>query len=189
MDTQYYELHVTVVPERVLDFAAFCKTIEAKPLYIQLSKGRHPDQLMLAATNMLRDDTDARAWAKDFGHMVDKHFSVLRVKLESRLTEGENTYYEAHWKLNLNPDPPYWQCEIRKFLAKYPELLWSKNLFDTHIHYLSQRIYDSEDHLEASTIFNGSGVKINFEGLPLVKTHYERAVWDSAPEIDRGWAI
>jgi hypothetical protein len=189
MDTKYYELHVTVQPERVLDFAKFCEAIKAKPLYIQLNRGEHKDQLMLAATHMLQDDGEALAWAHDFADVVIKpHFSITRVKLESRLVEGPNEYYEAHWKLDFKYDIPYWMCETKKFLADHPELLFSRNLFDTRIHYLSQRIYGSEDHLAASTTFNTSGVAINFGGLPLVKTHYERAVYDSNPSIDAGWA-
>lgn len=56
---KYYELHVTVQPERVLDFAKFCEAIKSKPLYIQLNKGTHKDQLMLAQTNVLSGDAEA----------------------------------------------------------------------------------------------------------------------------------
>jgi hypothetical protein len=188
MDTKYYELHVTVLPAQVLEFATFCASIQAKPLYIQLSSGERADQLMLAATNMLHSDEEAVAWATQYGQMVEKHFPVLRVKLESRLTEGPNEYYEAHWKLDFKHDPHYWDCELQNFLVFRPQLLRSRNLFDTRIHYLSQRIYNSTDHLEASRVFNASGIDINFSGLPLVKTHYERAVWDSNLALDDGWA-
>jgi hypothetical protein len=188
MDQHYYELHVTVLPERVLEFASFCEKIKAKPLYIQLQHGLHKDQLMLATTNMLNNDTDALAWMNDYADMLRPHFTLTRVKLESRLTEGERCYYEAHWKLDFKYDPHFWTCETQKFLVKHPELLWSRNLFDTRIHYLSQRIYDHADPILASHQFNASGVAINFDGLPLVKTHYERCVFDDNPSIDAGWA-
>ncbi len=187
MDTNYYELHVTVLPERVLEFVSFCEKNKAKPLYIELSNGTHKDQLMLATTHMLRNDEEARNWAKNYSNIVKTHFEVSRIKLESRLTEGPNDYYEAHWKLNLKHDIPYWSRHIAWFVKQNPEVLWSRSLFDTRIHYLSQRIYWTDDYMNASTRFNSTGVKINFEGLPLVKTHYERAVWDSNPEIDNGW--
>jgi len=185
MDNKYYELHVTVLPQQVVDFALFCKTVQAKPLYIQLDRGLHKNQLMLAATNMLPDDVSARAWADDYRLTVHQHFEVTRTKLESRLTEGPNEYYEAHWKLDF----PYgdWECQIDSFLADKPHLLRSLNLFDPRIHYLSQRIYGSNDPITASRAFNASGVSINFGGLPLVKTHYERCVWDSNPALDFGW--
>jgi hypothetical protein len=185
---QYYELHVTVLPERVLEFASFCEKIKAKPLYIQLQNGNHRDQLMLATTTMLPDDSKALAWANDYADMLRPHFSLLRVKLESRLTQGEKCYYEAHWKLDFKYDPMFWTHETDKFLMRHPELLWSRNMFDTRIHYLSQRIYDHADPILASTQFNASGVAINFDGLPLVKTHYERCVYDDNPSIDTGWA-
>jgi|SRR5271157_3167137 len=188
MDTKYFELHVTVAPQDVLDFARFCTYWKAKPLYIQLNQGVHADQLMLATTNMLRTDEEAKAWATDYGHMVERHFNVTRIKVESRLTEGPNEYYEAHWKLDFKHDSLYWGCQLDDFLMFRPHLLRSRSLLDTRIHYLSQRIYHSEDHLTASTTFNTSGVDINFSGLPLVKTHYERAVWDSNPAFDNGWA-
>lgn len=119
--------------------------------------------------------------------MIKPHFSITRVKLESRLVEGDRVYYEAHWKLDFKYDASYWTCATQKFLAKHPEVLWSRNLFDTRIHYLSQRIYEHSDSLLASTQFNSTGVAINFNGLPLVKTHYERALFDSNPDIDEGW--
>jgi hypothetical protein len=117
---------------------------------------------------------------------VQTHFSVVRSKLESRLVEGPNEYYEAHWKLDFKHDRDYWSCQLDDFLVTTP-LLRSRSLLDTRIHYLSQRIYNSTDSLAASTTFNGSGVKINFAGLPLVKVHYERCLYDSNPAIDNGW--
>jgi hypothetical protein len=184
----YYELHVTVLPERILDFATFCKyqDSEAKPLYIQLSKGLHKNQLMLAATTMLPNDMAAKCWAMEYGQRVDQKFTVTRVKLESRLVEGPNEYYEAHWKLDF----PFgdWENQIDAFLVDKPHLLRSENLFNPRIQYLSQRIYGSSDPLVSSRKFNASGIEINFGGLPLVKTHYERCVWDSNPALDFGWA-
>jgi len=186
---KYYELHVTVLPDDVLGFTAFCEKIKAKPLYIQLSQGRHPDQLMLAAAHMLSDDKQARAWADDYGNMVKRNFPVIRTKLESRLVDGPNEYYEAHWKLDFKHDREYWTCATLDFGLANSLLLHSRSLLDTRIHYLSQRIYNMTDPIAASTAFNASGVKINFHGLPLVKAHYERVVYDSNQEIDNGWAI
>lgn len=201
---KYYELHVTVLPQHILEFGDFCKRIPSgKPLYIQLHRGLHQDQPMLAmSTTDLKDDKDAMQWAKEYSGMVNEHFPVTRTKLESRLVDGPNEYYEAHWKLEF----PFgyhsavagciptevglvgWDNQIEYFLEDKPHLLRSRNLLDTRIHYLSQRIYGSSDPLSASRKFNASGVAINFGGLPLVKTHYERCVWDSNPELDLGWA-
>src|SRR5271170_4250136 len=113
MDNKYYELHVTVLPERILEFSAFCKELQAKPLYIQLSQGIHKNQPMLAATTMLPDDRSAKEWARDYADVVQKHFSITRTKLESRLTEGLNEYYEAHWKLEFTFGD--WECQIDQF--------------------------------------------------------------------------
>lgn len=188
---KYYELHVTVLPQRILEFSAFCKELQAKPLYIQLDRGLHADQPMLAATAMLPDDLSAKLWAMDYASLVDKHFPVARTKLESRLTEGPNEYYEAHWKLEFRTS---FDCfgeadrEFERFLCGKPHLLRSRSLLDGRIHYLSQRIYRSGDPVEASQAFNASGASIGSSGLPLVKTHYERCVWDSNPALDFGWA-
>ncbi len=185
MDNKYYELHVTVLPEKVVEFSSFCKDSQAKPLYIQLSRGIHKNQLMLATTTMLPNDMAAKVWAMEYGRKVDRDFRVTRIKLESRLIEGPNEYYEAHWKLDF----PFgdWERRIDKFLEDRPHLLHSANLFNPRIQYLSQRIYGSIDPLQSSRDFSASGVEINFSGLPLVKTHYERCVWDSNPALDFGW--
>lgn len=183
-----FELHVTVAPQDVLTFARFCTYWKAKPLYIQLSHGRYPDQLMLAQTNLLSTDEEARAWAEEYSQLVARHFPVLRIKLESRLTEGTNEYYEAHWKLNFKRDPEYWSCILHTYLLDNPQFLHSRSLLDTRIHYLTERIYHTADHLAAHTMFDASGEGLNLAGLPLVKTHYERALWDSNPDLDAGWA-
>jgi len=182
---KYFELHVTVLPQRILEFAAFCKELQAKPLYIQLDQGIHKNQPMLAATTMLPDDMSAKAWAMDYGELVAGHFPVSRVKLESRLTEGPNEYYEAHWKFAF----PNGDCDMALdiFVEDKPHLLRSYNLLDFRTHYLSQRIYGSSDPLAGSDLFNASGAAIKLSGLPLVKTHYERCVWDSNPALDYGW--
>jgi hypothetical protein len=185
MDTHYYELHVTILPQRILEFASFCKELNAKPLYIQLDRGIHKNQPMLAVTTMLPDDRSAKGWARDYAEVVQEHFPVVRTKLESRLTEGPNEYYEAHWKLDF----PFGDSDLLldALVKGKPHLLRSHNLFDSRIQYLSQRIYSSSDPLVASSVFNGSDVQISFGGLPLVKTHYERCVWDSNPALDYGW--
>jgi len=189
MDTKYYELHVTVQPDKVLEFAEFCKHTGAKPLYIQLHEGLHRNQPMLAVTNMLSNDTAARVWARDYQNILSTHFTVTRTKLESRLTEGPNEYYEAHWKLDFSRNEYYWECTLSNLVKLHPQLHRSHNLLNTRIHYLSQRIYCTTDPLAASEQFAASGETIKgYYDLPLVKTHYERCVWDSNPALDFGWA-
>jgi len=126
----------------------------------------------------------AKAWAMDYGELVKAHFPVVRVKLESRLTEGSNEYYEAHWKLEM---PLFDWRPLDCFLALEPSFLRSLNLFDTRIHYLSKRVYGSNDPVAASESFNAGGAAIRLGCLPLVKSHYERCVWDSNPALDYGW--
>ena len=197
-DLKYYELHVTVASDKVLAFADFCKETGAKPLYIQLDKGLHRNQLMLATTHMLADDKQAKGWAQTYENWVKPHFTVLRTKLEARLSEGPYEYFEAHWKLDFDRRKPitarYWDNTLTVLCKEHPELLRSHNLFNTGIHYLSQRIYGSggiwgcNDSVAAAETFGASGNLIrSFYGLPEVKTHYERCVWDSNPALDYGW--
>src|SRR5271170_1240340 len=189
MDNKYYELHVTVQPDDVLAFLAFCAKVKTKPLYIQLNQGTHQDQLMLAQTHMLQDDKIAKGWAGDYTNTMKRGFNVLRTKLESRLTEGPNEYYEAHWKLDFSRNEYYWECTLSNLVKLHPQLHRSHNLLNTRIHYLSQRIYCTTDPLAASEQFAASGETIKgYYDLPLVKTHYERCVWDSNPALDFGWA-
>jgi len=189
MEEKYYELHVTVATDRVLLFTDFCKSTGAKPLYIQLDEGLHKNQLMVAVTKMLPDDIIAKQWARVYESYLDPHFTILRNKLESRLIEGPNEYYEAHWKLDLRKDEHFWRCTLNEMKKKHPYLLISHNLLDTRIHYVSQRIYGSLDPVTASEKFAASGdILKEFYALPLVKTHYERCVWDSNPALDFGWS-
>jgi len=144
---------------------------------------------MLAVTNMLSNDNAAKVWAKDYQNILSTHFTVTRTKLESRLTEGPNEYYEAHWKLDFSRNEYYWECTLSNLVKLHPQLHRSHNLLNTRIHYLSQRIYCTTDPLAASEQFAASGETIKgYYDLPLVKTHYERCVWDSNPALDFGWA-
>lgn len=189
-NNKYYELHVTVSPERFLEFQRFCTDLSFKPLHIRLDHGKFDEQLMLAAEAMLPDDTAARQWANDVSRVVGDRFTVVRTKLESRLVEGPNEYYEAHWKLDYGFDPEQWDKDVRALLGKLDfGLLLSHNMYDSRIHYLSQRIYNSSDPLNASRTFNLSGIAISYGGMPLKKVHYERCVYDSNPALDTGWAI
>lgn len=183
MDNKYYELHVTVAPERVPQFIETCAAINAKPLYIKLDKGACEYQLMLATTAMLPDDETALFWAKSCGDKLAEKFTVKRVKLESRLTDGPNEYYEAHWKLEDVSEE-----KLRSFLQNNPGFLRSLNLFNPKIEYLSARIYGGSNPVEASLSFNMRSVALDDSGLPLKKTHYERCIFDSDPTIDNGWA-
>ena len=188
MSNAYYELHITVAPHDILKFSAFCREREAKPLYIELNKGVHRHQAMLAVVNHLPGDEAAVAWANAYAaNVIEPHFKIDRVKLESRLVVGPNEYYEAHWKLEF-PRFPEGECRLEEFLETNPNLLRSWNLFDTRIQYLSQRIYKSQDPIAASETFAASGELMKSCGLPVVKTHYERCVADNNPTLDHGWA-
>ena len=54
----------------------------------------------MLATNMLRNEKKRGTGRRTIPTFVGTHFEISRIKLESRLTEGPNDYYEAHWKLD-----------------------------------------------------------------------------------------
>lgn len=196
----FYELHVTVAENDQLEpFESRCRTsLLCKANLIELNRGKHPLQLMLAKKGILNTDAEALEWGDITKCFVEiAKYTPIRVKVEAPLGSGAAVYFEAHWKFDLDaprdtrPKASWGDMKqsFSDFIAAYPGFLWSRNVGRPNVYYLSQRAYHS-DFPEAMNQFDFAHSQIvrylDFV-VPLDGVHYERVLYDSDPSIDEGW--
>lgn len=193
-----YEAHISIgkYPDRELAKRFHADITAAgfkKTNFLALSHGEFPLQLMLVDHKELFDDRVAMAWGVELSSkMLLMGYDVSRIKVESRLSPGKARYYEAHWKLNLQNTK---QGDLLKeFLQLNPGWLYSWNVLREGLHYLSTRVYTSsapgyEEYVSkvANEQFIHREQQIKDFGLPLEGGHYERVLFDTNHELDRGW--
>lgn len=198
----WYEVHVTVEEQptltQTIDFEKVCREeFNCKCNLIELSSGKYPLQLMLAAKAAHKDDEQAAVWGMIFAkRLTDKGWNVVRTKVESELKKGTNAYFEAHWKFHLDGQQRF--MEFNHFIsvfnspledadpATWPKYMSSRNHLQEGVYYLSQRNY-SGDYNAAKKQFDKASKQIEQYNLPLDKAHYERVLCDSFPGLDEGW--
>jgi hypothetical protein len=178
-----YETHITVRESVTLEsarvFNEICKCRGLKALFIQLSHGKHRNQLMAGLKSSAEDEQqvclDAGFLAGEFHR---SGWAVQRIKVESTLCPGLNRYFESHWKLQA--DTP---IDVLDRLCS-SSLRWSKNVLTGH-YYLTARSYDLDDR-NAADFFDKLHQGISNQ-LTVLAVHSERVILDTNPGLDQGW--
>jgi hypothetical protein len=185
-----YEFHLTVEDSpSILQSSLFCDyvrdKIDGKTVFIELSNGKHPLQLMLGLGRHFEHDSEAIGFAHELSATVQKDgWDVRRMKVESPIdTDNPATYYEAHWKVLCYPD--YIGKDLEAF-CREQKLLLSRNLFDKRHRLVSVRDYGISS-LNATARFNSVSTRLELGGFNVTKFHYERVAFDSNRQLDEGW--
>ena len=185
-----YELHVTVEEHpsltQTIDFEKLCReTLNCKANLIELSGGKYPMQLMLAAKFGWNTDEGAMEWGRDMERILRlRGWNPVRTKVESALKPGPSVYFESHYKLLLPTDNDV--QGLNQFVLLHPNtFLSSRNQLHDGVYYLSMRSYQP-DHKVALKAFE-AGRHLIEKALSLESYHYERVVYDSFPGLDEGW--
>lgn len=195
-----YELHLTA-PEDVSveSWSTACEAIRAKPLQIELTgwiSGRRT-QLMSAGTYEC-DTHHGLPLAQQTEQAVAKLLGskpMSRMKLEIPLDKGigvyaesDVQYHECHAKLLLRSD------NVEGILEEALARGWvvSRNLLYTNVDglekwYLTKRAYDMPA-LQAAHAFNVAWECTRQVVGPFARMEMETVVFDSNPELDKGWA-
>lgn len=183
-----YETHVTVEDFPTLEQASqfhadMVQMGFKKTNLIALSSGDHPLQLMLAAKEQCDNDVAAALWGRNLSNMCSHlNWRVARLKVESSLQPGHAEYYEAHWKILKGGN------DLVQFLQRTPGFLYSWNVLHPEIHYLSRRVYGTQNFKDAASVFMKAEKEIS-ENLTIAGGHYERVLSDTQPDLDNGWQV
>lgn len=194
MTIHYFESHLTVkiTEENTIgQFKEACKSIDAKPIIINLGNGNIPQQVMTSSTYRNTLNNVYETVKQDVLKLEELGFEVIRTKIEvdSSYT-GKSLYSEIHIP-----------CHSRK-LVEYPHLLddiklqtmdgrtvrgyISRNEFKPNVTFITWRSKFIEDFNYFHSVHGGLlelGVLFN----PLDKIELEIAVYDSNEGLDNTW--
>jgi len=101
-----FEAHITVDSKDVEAWQEFCREEMIKPLYIRLTRGSHPDQLMCSVPFSADLEATKQRVSMLEAKIRNAGFLILRSKLECQLAHSAliqtPAYYEYHMKLTLD---------------------------------------------------------------------------------------
>lgn len=184
-----FEVHITVEPHDVSKWEKLCGTLKIKPLFIELSNGEYPRQLMCAAT--------VNGNFEDLGDYISKlveailkdGFRIVRIKPECPLDSANlikpRAYYECHLKILI---PPSRVQEVREAGRKAGVYI-SRNLIGNKDNlekwYLTCRVHKGSA-ARAARRFNKVLESVK-KYLPVERMDKECVIYDSNEAIDGGW--
>ncbi len=186
-----FELHITVdQPADVELWTRFCRGKDIKPVFVELSQGQFPKQLM-CAVNLDCGFPEMEAYIKKLeADIADAGFKTIRTKLECLMSEMAEMfppaiYHETHLIFTLKTD----QVDTFMRLSEDLGMVWSRNLLPREDgllkYYLTLRL-SSASLAAAKVSFKDKLVKAR-KVLPVRSVHLESAIYDRGRYIDRGW--
>lgn len=190
-----YEIHITIdqgLGNVIPAWTAFCDANSLKPLWILLSQGAWPSQVMCTA-NIDGTTEEAISHAMNLRTLIQQHFRVKRVKVETILTANSTEipiYYEMHLKASV----PYSKNELVRLLGS-GTLGVSESILGPADGYskmwLTERVYPQSHwvaHQAREALKQFSAAYDLYE--PIASGyHAEVVVFDSNPAMDAGWII
>lgn len=191
-----FEIHFTTeaLTESALpDFIAFCKSIEAKPILIELPTGQQRQQPMISKVVTVDEPNDIHAVLAELQEaFITNGYNVTREKVEVPLEceaagktafpDFHGGYYEWHGKVEVK-DP-----EQLLPLLEYPKAHLSKNRLKgaDDQRFITLRTFEHTRHFSA--MINRLTTRVTEGGFEILKSEAEYCCYDSNKEIDRGWS-
>lgn len=189
-----FELHLTtqnLTADQLTQFKAVCRTLKAKPLFIELARGEYCQQPMATAHIECALEeilTRAQALSRLF---EQRGFPIERIKIEApfdalpvsaQITEDSPRYLEWHGKVRLHSQP-----ELVELCKKYGSHL-SRNAIEgeTGLRFVSIRL-PLGDKAAFRRYVQSFVDELEANGWPLVKQQFEHGVYDSRVAFDNGW--
>lgn len=190
-----FEIHMTtkdVTEEAIHRFESFCQSIQAKPIIIELSKGKYYRQPMISKVVKCEDKiTLEHHIAKLRSEFLANAYEVTRTKIEVQVKHRKlvhefyeketQTYYEWHGKVQLTNE-----ILIRQICEPYNARL-SRNTLknDSTTKFITIREYDNENHF--NTRIEQLKEKLSSHDINFLKEEYEYCIFDSNERLDRDW--
>ena len=178
-----YEAHLTVEAETVerrQAFAAVCEALGVKCVLIELARGAHRSQPMTSSHHSgALADVQAEVAALQ-ARLVDAGFTVLRVKIESELTdEVAGLYFEFHAKVLAGED-----VEALRALCVANGAHLSNNAIERGVRFVTLRVYEASRDEACARFEHLLAVLGDYE---ILGTKAEVTIHDSRVELDAGW--
>ncbi len=190
-----FEIHITtkdLQADQIHQFESFCHSIAAKPILIELSKGKYYRQPMISKVLQCKDPTQlATAVSEIKNDFLSHGYPILRTKIEVPMWQQKGmtgyfqdlskTYFEWHGKVKLSKEALIYQiCE--KHSARL-----SRNVLknDSTTKFITIRDYSTE----ANTQRRIERLKQNLleHQIRIVKEEFEFCIFDSNESLDKDW--
>ncbi len=189
------EIHITTSDlrkEQISGFEAFCESIDAKPIIIELSEGTYYRQPMISKVIKCRTKLDLeKEIASLESSFLESGFPVIRTKIEvapwhkknveNYFKDKSKTYYEWHGKVHINNE-----ILIKAICEKHKAKL-SRNSLKSDL--TSKFITMREKEEEQMIVLRIQELKqaLAFEKIVIVKEELEYCIYDSNKKLDIGW--
>ena len=190
-----YEVHITINPieePEIERFVAFCNSISAKPILIELPEGQTTQQPMISKVFRSIREGELEDRIKLLKSQFENNsYNIVRTKVEVPLNfinrgrkefpDYHGQYFEWHGKVEFEDVE-----ELQKSI-QYLDAHLSKNALKNNPNrrFVTVRGYQNKRFFlnKVDTIKNA----LNREGLSLIKDEYEYCIYDSNKSTDNGW--
>ncbi len=190
-----FEVHITIqsIEEPlILDFVDFCRSINVKPILIELEKGEVAQQPMISK---VFKGIEKGGLKKEINKLVENFekwdYEVKRIKVEVPLDFIEQgraefptyrgQYFEWHGKIEFE------DLDALKEMIRIKNVHLSNNSLKGQVNrrFLTLRFYGHKN-----TFINeikNLKIYLKVRDVELIKDEYEYCVYDSNKSIDKGW--
>ncbi|MFK8005023.1 MAG: nucleotidyl transferase AbiEii/AbiGii toxin family protein [Saprospiraceae bacterium] len=197
MSRSLFEVHITtsaIAENKIPKFIEFCKTIQAKPIIIELPFGEQVQQPMISKVFKNISKEELHANIEDLKEKFKaERLEIARVKIEVPLNcmeEGvaafpdfKGRYFEWHGKVifeNLE--------ELKMFVSKHDNVHLSKNSLKgaSNGRFLTIRNYHKLEYFTNQV--ENIKRELRENNFKLIKEEFEYCVFDSNKKVDKGWS-
>lgn len=192
-----FEIHITttdITEDQIDQFEAFCASIAAKPIIIELSKGQFYRQPMISKVVKCKDkqglENEISSIQADF---LSNGYQVVRTKIEvppwhkeivANYYQNESkTYYEWHGKVKLTDEPLI--CKICELYQARLSRNTLKN--DPTTKFITIRDYTDEQAV--NTRIERLKEHLNTHQITMIKEEFEFCIFDSNEALDKDWIV
>jgi hypothetical protein len=190
-----FEIHITTAHFHVSEidnFVNFCIQQEAKPIFIELSKGDCMSQPMFTKVVYMENIEQALSKAREYVDLLFSiKFNIQRIKIEVPLEFSEQfqdihdiayqKYYEWHGKIDYTKIKELNDlCEEHKAHLSLNAL---KN--QTDLRFITLREFGSSTAFKSRV--NNLTNDLTKQGWTVFKQHFEYCIFDDNTFLDNGW--
>lgn len=193
--TSDIEIHINtsdLIKEDIVGFETFCKSIDAKPIIIELSEGAYYRQPMISKVIkcLTKIDLD-KELARLESNFSAQGYPIIRTKIEvppwhrnnveDYYDDKSKTYYEWHGKVYVKNE------SLIKEICERHQAKLSRNSLRSDL--TRKFITMREKENENAIIVRISELKesLALERIPIVKEELEYCIYDSLRSLDKGW--
>ena len=190
-----FEIHITtsdLSEEEVRSFKVFCKSINAKPILIELSKGKQHRQPMISKVVKCNTKSELEKelnWLKNQFEMND--YTITRTKIEIPPWQRANAenyyvgqtekYYEWHCKVDVDDE------ELVNNICSIYNGRLSKNRLKNEENRKFITMRESDNETLIGTRIKNLKENLKQNGITIYKEELEYCIYDSNKSLDNGW--